>query len=350
VPLELIVLGFVVAAFVAIALRFTPRDAAGRRRLPRMIDESVGMYVVRRAIGRSTEAAADRDAAAAETQAAIEQAAIAYRIGVPGAPAPTIPTRFVVSKAPQQAHPIPPVVPVTTRVGGGRPQARRSAALPLQRRAAGVVTVLVVVLVAFAALSLPRAPEGAVLSATGTPGRSAELAAGPTGSPDGSAAAPPSDAAATSPAPATGPPPTPAVPTSPPAVAPPATVAPTPPPTPRPTPTPTTRPTPKPTPKPTPPPTPTPAPVLPAAVITTDLPSGCGDAPLTVTFTGSDASGSPGDTFEWEIDGVAAGSGQVLTHTFDSPGSYTVQLTVSNAVGPDSAEVVVTVPCPSPTP
>jgi cellulose 1,4-beta-cellobiosidase len=90
--------------------------------------------------------------------------------------------------------------------------------------------------------------------------------------------------------------------------------------------------------------------VLPAAVITTDLPSGCGDAGVTVTFTGSDASGSSGDTFEWDIDGVAAGGGQVLSHSFDQPGSYTVRLTVSNTVGPDSAEVVVTVPCASATP
>ena len=181
-PLELVVMGFAVAALVAIAVRFASRDEGGERRLPRVIDESVGMFAIRRALGRPTEAASDRDAARAEaeTNAAAEAAArlhedeIAYRIGVPGAPPPTLPSRFVVSKAPPQAHPIPPVVPVATRsVAGARPMARRgAAALPLQRRIAGVFTVLVVVLAAFAAQSLPRGPQGEVLSATGTPGAS----------------------------------------------------------------------------------------------------------------------------------------------------------------------------------
>src|SRR6478752_4855384 len=181
-PLELVVMGFAVAALVAIAVRFASRDEGGERRLPRVIDESVGMFAIRRALGRPTEAASDRDAARAEAEAnaAAEAAArlhedeIAYRIGVPGAPPPTLPSRFVVSKAPPQAHPIPPVAPVATRpVAGARPMARRgAAALPLQRRIAGVFTVLVVVLAAFAAQSLPRGPQGEVLSATGTPGPS----------------------------------------------------------------------------------------------------------------------------------------------------------------------------------
>src|SRR5262245_45360168 len=144
-PLELIVIAFVVIAFVAIAARFMPRDGTGARRLPRIVDESVGMYVVRRALGRSTEAASDRAAAQTEAQAKVTEDEIAYRIGVPGAPAPTVPTRFVVSKSQPQAHPIPPVVPVTTRpVAGGRPQARRGAIVPIWRRFAGVAAVVVV--------------------------------------------------------------------------------------------------------------------------------------------------------------------------------------------------------------
>ena len=170
-PFELIVFGSVIVAFVAIAARFMPRDASGARRLPRIVDESVGMYVLRRAVGRPTEAASDRAAAEAEAAAIVPEDEIAYRIGVPGAPEPTVPARFVVSEAPPQAHKIPPVMPIATRpVAGGRPQARRPAALPLRRGLAGGVTMLALALVAFAALSLPRGPQQAVLSATGTPG------------------------------------------------------------------------------------------------------------------------------------------------------------------------------------
>jgi hypothetical protein len=340
VPLELVVLGFVIAAFVAIALRFTPRDAAGGRRLPRIVDESVGMYVLRRALGRSTEAAFDRDAAAVEAEAAIAEDEIAYRIGVPGAPVPTLPTRFVISKAPPQAHPIPPVAPVATRsVAGGRPQARRSGALPLQRRLAGVVAVGVVVLAAYAALSLPRGQQGEVLSATGTPGVAgtpiaSELAMAPTAS----STPPPSEAVPPSPSPS-------------PTAAPTPTPTPTPAPTPKAasTPAPTPRRTPRATPKPTPAPTPnpTPTPALPVAVIATDPSPACGTAPLSVTFTGSDANGSEIDSYGWAIGNSPVGSGPVLHHTFDRLGTYTVTLTVSNSVGPDTEEVrvFVSVPC-----
>jgi hypothetical protein len=267
-PLELIVLAFVLVAFVAIAARFMPRDAAGGRRLPRIVDESVGMYVVRRALGRSTESASER----AKTGPAelVSEDEIAYRIGVPGAPEPTVPTRFVVAKAPPQAHKIPPVVPVTIRpVVGGRPQARRGGAVPLQRRVAALGTLAAVLLVALAALSLPRAPQEAVLSATGTPNvpgtpAPSEFSGLPTASPTSSATASvlPTGSPASTETPSPLPTPAAGATTSPGAL-------PTPRPTPRPTPTPTPRPpvtqppsTPKPTPAPTPTPTlaPTPTP------------------------------------------------------------------------------------------
>jgi hypothetical protein len=265
-PLELVVMGFVVTAFAAIGLRFAPRDAAGARRLPRVVDESVGMYMVRQALRRPTASAADREAARAEADAKAEQDVIAYRIGVPGAPPPTVPTRFVVSKAPPQAHPIPPVVPVATRpVASARPMARKSGALPLQRRIAGVMTVLVVVLAAFAAQSLPRGPQGGVLSATGTPGGSEEASGDPgaSGASSDPGAASSQDAGSSdlpvaptsigASAGAASTPPPPGVATH--AAAPPAPAA-----TPRRTPRPTARPTPRPTPAPTPTPTPAPTP------------------------------------------------------------------------------------------
>ena len=162
-PLEPIVLVFVLVAFVAIIARFLPRDAAGRPRLPRIVDESVGMYVLRRSLGRPTEAASDLAKVEVDATADVPEDEIAYRIGVPGAPEPTIPTRFVVSQAPPQAHPIPPVVPITARpVVGGGPQARRrgAALVPLQRRIAGLGTLVAILLVGFAAVSVPRAPRG----------------------------------------------------------------------------------------------------------------------------------------------------------------------------------------------
>ncbi|HEX5014103.1 MAG TPA: hypothetical protein VFV72_08060 [Candidatus Limnocylindrales bacterium] len=258
-PLELIVIAFVVIAFVAIAARFMPRDATGARRLPRIVDESIGMYVVRRALGRPTEAASDRAAAHAEAAAKVDEDAIAYRIGVPGAPAPTVPTRFVVSGARPQAHKIPPVVPVTARpTGVTRPQARRRGLAPLLRPLAGILTVMVVVLAAFAAVSLPARPDEAVLSATGTPPAGAPTApvvspSGPAAPPSGAPSAEPSSAPQSSPV-GTAQPSAPiatATPTSPTATARP---------TPRPTPAPTRKPTPTPpTPTATPAPTPTPS-------------------------------------------------------------------------------------------
>ena len=143
------------------------------RRLPRIVDESVGMYVVRRALGRPTEAASDRRQGRCRGAAVSPRTRSRTASACPGAPEPTVPTRFVVSQAQPQAHPIPPVVPITTRpVVGGRPQARRrgAALVPLQRRIAALGTLVAILLVGFAALSLPRAPEEAVLSATGTPG------------------------------------------------------------------------------------------------------------------------------------------------------------------------------------
>ena len=140
-PLELIVLVFVLVAFVAIVARFLPRDAAGRRRLPRIVDESVGMYIVRRSLGRPTEAASDLAKVGVDATAEVPEDEIAYRIGVPGAPEPTVPTRFVVSQAQPQAHPIPPVVPITDAAGRrrqapGSPTWRGARAVPAANRGA----------------------------------------------------------------------------------------------------------------------------------------------------------------------------------------------------------------------
>jgi hypothetical protein len=50
---ELLVGALVVLGFVAILTRFIARDASGEVRLPRVVDDSIGMWVLRRATGRS---------------------------------------------------------------------------------------------------------------------------------------------------------------------------------------------------------------------------------------------------------------------------------------------------------
>lgn len=53
--MELVVGALVVLALIAILIRFAFRDASGAVRLPRIIDQSIGMWVVRRLLGRPTE-------------------------------------------------------------------------------------------------------------------------------------------------------------------------------------------------------------------------------------------------------------------------------------------------------
>ena len=99
-PLQTLIVPFVVIAFVVIVWRFLPRAADGSVRLPTIIDDSVGMWLVRSALSRATDPT-DPDELAIPEPAEDE---IAYRIGVPGALPPTLPTRVVVSQAPSKAR------------------------------------------------------------------------------------------------------------------------------------------------------------------------------------------------------------------------------------------------------
>ena len=136
-PLELAIMGFAVAALVAIAIRFASRDEAGERRLPAVIDESVGMFAIA-GLGRRPMPT-DGDAASAEAEAdaprprpprVLRQDEIAYRIGVPGAPpADAADALRRLESAPRRPTRSAPVVPIATRpVAGARPMARRGAA------------------------------------------------------------------------------------------------------------------------------------------------------------------------------------------------------------------------------
>jgi PKD repeat protein len=74
-----------------------------------------------------------------------------------------------------------------------------------------------------------------------------------------------------------------------------------------------------------------------------------GDAPLSVTFT--DTSTGPPNSWDWDFgDSTAHSSVQNPTHTYTSPGSYPVTLTVNNSIGPASSAqktIEVTTPPPS---
>jgi len=281
---EFVVVAFVAVGLVAIAVRFVPRDEYGARRFPRVIDESIGVAAIRAVLRLrparqgAPEASASEAAVAPTGEPTADE--IAYRIGVAGAPAPTVPTRLIVSTCSLQAHPpaIPGLQPATlTPVLGQlaerpRLQAHPASSLSLQRRIAGVVAASAVLIAAVALVFAPRGIEGGVLSATGLPQNPAPNAiavpptAEPSGSPDATASpdlATPSNAASSTLAA-----PTVAPATSAPTRRPTPTPARTPKPTPKP-PTPTASPTPTPTPiatlapKPTPPPpTPTPTPTI----------------------------------------------------------------------------------------
>jgi PKD repeat protein len=80
----------------------------------------------------------------------------------------------------------------------------------------------------------------------------------------------------------------------------------------------------------------------PAAAIEVS-PAASGEAPFEVTF--SDAStGGAVETRTWTIDGVEVGEGaESFTETFETPGTFNVELTVENAMGSDSAAQTITV-------
>src|SRR3989441_3025274 len=171
--LQLLIVPFVIIAFVAIVWRFLPRAEDGSIRLPRLIDESVGMWVMRSALGRTTDSA-DPDDIIAEPA----EDEIAYRIGVPGAPPPTVPTRVVVSQGPSKGQPLSPslqgsAAPIGPVAGDGSVARRRTArpagALAAQRRWAGAVALAAVAVAVTTLILASRQLDGEVLSATGTP-------------------------------------------------------------------------------------------------------------------------------------------------------------------------------------
>lgn len=95
---------------------------------------------------------------------------------------------------------------------------------------------------------------------------------------------------------------------------------------------------------------PAPQPVLPVAHIDGIEPKS-GDAPLTVTFTGS-GTNDPTE-FAWDFGDGSTASGASVTHTFNTADKYTVKLWAKNDAGtsaPAEAEITVSEKAVEPTP
>lgn len=168
-PIDLLALAFVVAGFSAVAFRFAPLDASGARRLPRAVDDSVGMYTIRRLLGRPTEAPeAVPDSPVVEPP----PREVATPLDIDGASLPSpAPTLAIDDVAPLVRRPMAPataddMAPARTDLVPVR--TRRNPALEFQRRlAGGLVALLVVAVVTAVAVSVDSG--GGVLAATGAP-------------------------------------------------------------------------------------------------------------------------------------------------------------------------------------
>jgi len=355
---ELIVGALVVLGLVAVVVRFLPRTEAGRVVLPRVIDASIGMWVLRRLSGRPLGAAPEAEPFDAAAHVGDVERRLAGRAVPPSVTAAGAirPRGHVVLPSP---HPVAdlaarlaarrgPAIAVETVPRSPTPWRRRMGALGALA-AAG----LVVVIVLGVALLPSEGGRGAVLSATATPPRG-EASGGPLAAtaPSGSAVSPAPDASSTAsllaspsivagtpdatatPTPTTPPTPTP---TPRPTPRPTPTRAPTPPPTPRPTATPTPPPTPTPTPEPTPTPTPPPSPPVARVACATTL--------LLASCSGATSDGVI-ETYAFDFgDGTPAASGTSPSqdHAYLLPGTYTVTLTVTGPTGSSNATTEVAV-------
>jgi hypothetical protein len=301
-----------------------------RERLRDLIDGSVGMYLVRRMLGRPAPRASKEPFPPA---AYLDEAVVASRIGAaPGAslPAESIgpvvsrPTRLVVAGS-AAATPVVAAAAPPPPVAMPEPPATRSR---LVRDTFVLVGAFAVVMLFAAALLPPflNQPSGGVADATGTPDSSAPIVISVTPSPTQVAVAEsptPSPAPTLTPGPTLSP-----VPTQTPTLAPTATETPrvTRPPGATPTPTPVVTPKPSATPKPTATPTPTPTPPTPVAFFTWDPPNG-----LKVAFDGSGSVNQ--STYFWDFGDGGSSTASRPTHTFPDTGQYTVTLTVYGPTG-----------------
>jgi hypothetical protein len=379
-PLELVLvlLGLAAVAVVAVlvsrARRRNParRALAGERQLGWLgdrIDDSVGMWALRRLLGQSDE---DRDAMD-EPPSVTPSGGLAERspldrlavllgdrdpadasanppsVAVPVSPRPLAPQagNFLLNRGEADAGPrrrVTNVGLIGDTPGRDRlPHARRRVdpRERLWRDAAMVLLILSVVGVTV--LAIQPAGLGGVASETATPGGSLPMVAiGAADEPSPPPTLRPAPTAARTPSP-----PPAGTPTARPTPAP--RAQPTPAPTAQPTPAPTPRPTIRPTPKPTAKPTPIPAPPV-AAITIVGISLCTADGVATYSFTGvtSLREVSYAWTFAGGSGGIAGSSAVTVSRDFPGDASgiaYTITLTVRDAAGrsdTDSLQVIVT--------
>jgi pyruvate/2-oxoglutarate dehydrogenase complex dihydrolipoamide acyltransferase (E2) component len=180
---EFIVGAFVALGFLAILVRFIARDASGEVRLPRIVDDSIGMWTLRRLSGRRL-GQGDGDDELDDGLVIHPDAADATRAALGAAVAAT--SRRAPSRAAVSAHMVSatPVLDLRRRQQA-RLGRRRS---PSMRRLAAFAAIAAVLIVAIAvgaaigAADRSPSPQGEVLAATGHPQLSAATPA-PTAKP-----------------------------------------------------------------------------------------------------------------------------------------------------------------------
>jgi PKD repeat protein len=82
---------------------------------------------------------------------------------------------------------------------------------------------------------------------------------------------------------------------------------------------------------------------FPQLTATSTASSDAGDAPLTVSFTGSAANGIPPYTYAWDFGDGSTSSQQNPSHTFNSPGVFSVVLTVTDSTANTASDTHITI-------
>ena len=354
--MELIVGTLFVLGMLAIVIRFAPRTSSGEVLLPRVIENSIGMWALRRLTGRRRTEPPD-DAASADAyvedvdrRLAGGGASLASAAGpVPALPSRVIASRGLESRARRVDEATARRVALLTVTGqqaraesvlrAAEARRARGPALPSSRapRSAAMAAVLAIAVVGLAlALRLPPpASRGQVLSAIGTPESTSpagtEVPGGSSGSSEPTASGSPGTTTVT-PRPAATPARSPR-----PGATPERTFAPTPTPTPPGTPAPTPKATPKPTPAPTPTaaPTPTPPPPPPVASIS------CVLVVLEISCDGSGSDRAVSYTFTFGDGFEAGGTSPTASHTYLDLGAAgnPVTLVVQDGLGQTDSTV-----------
>lgn len=181
--MELIVAALVLLGFVAIITRFITRDETGQLRLPRVVDDSIGMWALRRITGRRLwerpwdDEQPDQiefDAGSSDpTRAALGAIARANAADSTLGPAKVAPARYVAARHRKReivASPTP-VLDLRRRTQA-QAHPKRFASWPVRFAAFGsVMTILMVAAIAFALVALQSRPRA---SSTPTPVESAQ--------------------------------------------------------------------------------------------------------------------------------------------------------------------------------